>query len=75
MLRFEYDQSTDSLYIAISDSPAEDTRIIDDELAIDYGADGHVVGYDLQTASRHGERIVAILRASRGEASPELLSA
>ncbi|MBV5336191.1 DUF2283 domain-containing protein, partial [bacterium] len=46
-----YDPATDSLYVKVRPEPSVDNEIDDGrDLALDLGADGSVVGYDIQHA-------------------------
>jgi len=50
-MKLHYYEETDSLYIDLSASPSVDSREISDDLVVDYGADGRIVGLDIQHAS------------------------
>ncbi len=50
-MKLHYYEETDSLYIDLSASPSVDSREISDDLVIDYGEDGRIVGLDIQHAS------------------------
>ncbi len=43
---------TDSLYIELSDAPGSQAREIVEGLVVDLDADGNVVGFDIDHASR-----------------------
>ena len=58
---FDYDPTTDSLYIKLRPGESVDNRIISDDVVIDLGSDGEPVGYDIQHASRHTEAIAEAL--------------
>jgi uncharacterized protein YuzE len=58
---FDYDPTTDSLYIKLRPGESVDNRIISDDVVIDLGSDGEPVGYDIQHASRHAEAIAEAL--------------
>jgi uncharacterized protein YuzE len=58
---FDYDPSTDSLYIKVRAGESIDNRIVGDDVVIDLGTDGEPVGYDIQHASRHPEAIAEAL--------------
>lgn len=58
---FDYDASTDSLYIKLRPGPSVDNRILGDDVVIDIGTDGEPVGYDIQHASKHPEAIAEAL--------------
>jgi uncharacterized protein YuzE len=50
-MKLHYYPETDSLYINLSAAPSVDSREISDDLVIDYGEDGRIVGLDIQHAS------------------------
>lgn len=50
-MKLLYNKQTDSLYIDLSSLPSFDSREISDDLAVDYGEDGRIVGLDIQHAS------------------------
>ena len=58
---FDYDPSTDSLYIKLRAGPSVNNRLLGDDVVIDLGADGEPVGYDIQHASKHPEAIAEAL--------------
>ena len=43
---------TDPLYIGLSAAPSVDSREISEDLVVDYGEDGRIVGLDIQHASK-----------------------
>ncbi|GEO43603.1 hypothetical protein SAE02_77510 [Skermanella aerolata] len=62
-----YDPSTDSLYVTLGNGRVHDT-VFDDErdLAIEIDANGKVLGYDLQHASRHPDVIAEAMILLQG---------
>jgi uncharacterized protein YuzE len=58
---FDYDPSTDSLYIKLRPGPSVNNRIVNDDVVIDLDAGGEPIGYDIQHASRHAEAIAEAL--------------
>lgn len=50
-MKLHYYPETDSLYIELSAVPSAETRSITDTLNLDFGADGGVVGIDIDHAS------------------------
>jgi uncharacterized protein YuzE len=58
---FDYDPTTDSLYIKLRPGESVDNRVLNDDVVIDLGIDGEPVGYDIQHASRHAEAIAEAL--------------
>jgi uncharacterized protein YuzE len=55
-MKLHYDPDTDSLYIDFNTRPGADAREITDGLVIDFDAEGHPVGIDIQHASRNLNR-------------------
>jgi uncharacterized protein YuzE len=60
-MKTSYDKSTDSLYVEVRDLPSCRTVEIEEDVMVDYGADGDPVGYDIQHASTKGEFITRII--------------
>ena len=52
-MKLHYYPETDSLYIELRAAPGAETREVAAGLNIDLDADGHVVGIDIDHASRH----------------------
>jgi uncharacterized protein YuzE len=61
-MKLAYYAETDSLYIELRDVPAAETREIADGVLIDLDADGRVVGFDIDGASKRLD--LATLEAS-----------
>jgi uncharacterized protein YuzE len=60
---FDYDPSTDSLYIKLRPGASVDNIVHDDrDLVVDIGEDGKPVGYDIQHASKHPDVIAEALQ-------------
>jgi len=51
-MKLNYYPETDSLYIDMSDRPSAESKVISDGVVLDYDKDGHLVGIDLDNASR-----------------------
>ena len=51
-MKLQYDQETDSLYIDLAARPSVNSREIQDGVVVDLDADGHIVGIDIQYASK-----------------------
>lgn len=49
---FHYDKETDSLYIALSTKKSVESEELSDGLIVDYDTTGHIVGLDIQHASK-----------------------
>lgn len=52
-MKLHYYPETDSLYIDLSAKASATSREIAEGLVIDFDEDGHVVGIDIEHASRH----------------------
>jgi uncharacterized protein YuzE len=50
-MKLHYYPETDSLYIELSDEQGAETRELSDGINVDYGANGNVVGIDIDGAS------------------------
>ena len=51
-MRLHYYPETDSLYIELSAEPSRDSTEVSDGVVVDYGANGKVVGIDIDQASK-----------------------
>ena len=51
-MKLHYDAATDSLYIDLADRPSVDSDEVADGVVLDFDADGHLVGIDIDHASR-----------------------
>jgi uncharacterized protein YuzE len=70
-----YDAATDSMYVTLREGPAVHTIVHDDrDYAVDIGADGEPIGYDIQFASRHPEVIAEALRLLKQDTSRNMVS-
>jgi uncharacterized protein YuzE len=58
---FNYDPTTDSLYIKLRPGESVNNRIVSDDVVIDLGTDGDPIGYDIQHASQHADAITEAL--------------
>jgi uncharacterized protein YuzE len=58
---FDYDPTTDSLYIKVRVGESVNNRIISDDVVLDLGVDGEPVGYDIQHASQNADAIADAL--------------
>lgn len=50
-MQFDYDKETDSLYIMLAPGGSTESEEVSENLILDYNAEGHVVGIDIQHAS------------------------
>ncbi len=62
---FDYDPTTDSLYIKVRLGESMNNRIISDDVVLDLGVDGEPVGYDIQHASQNADAIADALGSLR----------
>lgn len=51
-MKLHYDAATDSLYIDLADRPSVDSDEVADGVVLDFDADGHLVGIDIEHASQ-----------------------
>jgi len=51
-MKLHYYPETDSLYIELKSSPGAEAREIVEGLVVDFDANGEVVGFDIDNASR-----------------------
>ena len=51
-MKFHYYPETDSLYISLTDSPSVDSQEVASGIVLDFDADGHLVGLDIDHASQ-----------------------
>ena len=49
-MKLNYHKDTDSLYIDLSSRPSTDSREISEGIVLDYDANGHVTGIDIDNA-------------------------
>jgi len=54
-MRLNYDATTDSLYIHLSERPSVDSDEVADGVVLDYDAAGSLVGIDVQHASQKAD--------------------
>ena len=54
-MKLHYYPETDSLYIELKEEPGVETREITDGLNVDLDADGEVVGFDIDHASKRSD--------------------
>ncbi len=50
-MKFNYDQTTDSLYIDLADRPSSDSKEVAPGVVIDLDENGQIVGIDIDHAS------------------------
>ena len=52
-MKFKYYKDTDSLYIDLSEKKSVDSREIAPDIILDFDIKGHLVGIDIDHASKH----------------------
>ena len=52
-MKLRYYSETDSLYIELRSATGVEAREVAPDLIVDFDADGHVVGFDIDHASKH----------------------
>ena len=52
-MKLNYHKDTDSLYIDLSSRPSTDSREISEGIVLDYDANGHVTGIDIDNGSNN----------------------
>jgi uncharacterized protein YuzE len=55
-MKLQYYPETDSLYIELKSAPGAEAREIVEGLVVDLDANGEVVGFDIDHATRHPRR-------------------
>ncbi len=51
-MKFHYYPETDSLYISLLDKPSVDSQEVASGIVLDFDAEGHLVGLDIDQASQ-----------------------
>ena len=51
-MKLEYYEDTDSLYIHLSDNPSVDSQEAAEGVVLDFDAEGHLAGIDIDQASK-----------------------
>jgi uncharacterized protein YuzE len=51
-MKISYYPDTDSLYIELSEQPSAESQEISEGVVLDYDTDGHLVGIDIDNASK-----------------------
>ena len=53
-MKISYDETVDALYIRFTDDPCQvTTQRLTEDIAVNYGPDGEVVGIEVLSASEH----------------------
>lgn len=51
-MKFHYYPETDSLYISLTETPSADSQEVAAGIVLDFDAEGHLVGLDIEHASK-----------------------
>ena len=54
-MKISYYPDTDSLYMDLSEQPRAESREVSEGIVLDYDAEGHLVGIDIDNASKKVE--------------------
>jgi uncharacterized protein YuzE len=69
---FDYDRSTDTLYIKLRPGESVDNEIlVDGDIVVGIGADGAPLGYEIQHASAQRDFICAVILGETRRAAVE----
>ena len=71
-MKLEYFANTDSLSITFRDQPSVDSTELSAGVVADYDADGHVVGIDIDNASRKVDLTRVVLNRLPGTVEQEV---
>jgi uncharacterized protein YuzE len=72
-MKINYYPDTDSLYIDLSEQPSAESREVSEGIVLDYDAEGHLVGIDIDNASKKVE--LKTLTLNRVPASEQIFAA
>lgn len=72
-MKLNYFPETDSLYIDLSEHTSVDSREVSEGVVLDFDAHGHLVGIDIDNASRRVD--LSVLALSRLPAKVETVAA
>lgn len=72
-MKISYYPDTDSLYIDLSGQPSAESREISEGVVLDYDVHGHLVGIDIDNASRKVE--LKTLTLNKLPASEQIIAA
>jgi uncharacterized protein YuzE len=61
-MNFDYDATTDSLYISLSGEASTESEELSDGLVLDYNSAGKVVGMDIQHASGYAKQMTQAMQ-------------
>lgn len=72
-MKINYYPDTDSLYIDLSEQPSAESREVSEGIVLDYDAEGHLVGIDIDNASKKVE--LKTLTLNKVPASEQIFAA
>lgn len=72
-MKISYYPDTDSLYIDLSEQPSAESREVSEGIVLDYDAEGHLVGIDIDNASNKVE--LKTLTLNKVPASEQIFAA
>jgi uncharacterized protein YuzE len=72
-MKISYYPDTDSLYIDLSEQPSAESREVSEGIVLDYDAEGHLVGIDIDNASKKVE--LKTLTLNKVPASEQIFAA
>lgn len=61
-MNFNYDSTTDSLYISLHEDTSTESEELSDGLILDYNSAGKVVGMDIQHASGYAAQMTRAMQ-------------
>ncbi len=56
-MKIQYFPTTDTLYISLTSKPSSESEAVTDDLIVDFGVDGEVVGITIDNYSKHTDTI------------------
>lgn len=62
-MKIRYSKEADALFIRMSERKIENTEEVSEDLLIDYGSDGSVVGIEILTASERADTDLLVVQA------------
>jgi uncharacterized protein YuzE len=66
-MKLAYYSATDSLYIGLAEQPSVESQEVSEGIVLDYGADGRLVGIDIDNASHKVQLKPLVLTGMDGE--------
>jgi uncharacterized protein YuzE len=66
-MKLAYHSDTDSLYIDLAEAPSTESREVSEGIVLDYDAEGHLLGIDIDNASRKVQLQRLVLSGLQGD--------